>query len=101
MANRGKLRLDVDQLEVETFGTDAAASTRGTVRGHDPYDTASGDFAGCACDTRYNTCWGGCGPSQQATCPGQPGCQENETEYLTCSFSCGWEGGQAVLFPNC
>jgi hypothetical protein len=97
-----KLRLETDELRVETFATDEAARTRGTVHGHDPYDTATGDFAGCVCDTRYNTCWGGCGPSQPATCPGRPGCgTENETQYLTCMQSCGWEGGQAVDNPFC
>jgi len=102
MSNSRKLRLELDQLEVETFQTDRNAEQRGTVRGHDPYDTSTGDFRGCVCDSRENTCWGGCGPSQQGTCPGRPGCpNENETQYLTCFASCGWEGGQAVLFPNC
>jgi len=101
MATRRKLRLEMDQLEVETFPTGEELPSRGTVRGNDPYDTSTGDFRGCVCDTRENTCFGGCGPSQQFTCPGQPNCGNNETEYMTCMQSCGWDGGQAVLFPNC
>lgn len=102
MRLRRKLSLNVDELTVDTFETAVQNGARGTVHGQNPPDTATGDFAGCACDTRENTCWGGCGPSQPGTCPAQPGvCQEGETEYLTCFASCGWQGGQAVLLPNC
>ena len=102
MEKQRKLRLEMDQLSVETFDTSEAGRTgRGTVHAREPYDTSTGDFAGCPCDTRYNTCWGGCGPSQQRTCPKPGECEEGETMYMTCMQSCGWEGGQAVLFPNC
>lgn len=101
MANPRKLRLELDQLQVETFQPEQRTVGRGTVRGHDPYDTSTGDFAGCPCQTRENTCAGSCAPSCQFTCPGRAGCDDGETVYLTCPASCGWEGGQAVLFPNC
>ncbi|HET7228861.1 MAG TPA: hypothetical protein VFJ16_02530 [Longimicrobium sp.] len=101
MTTHHKLRLQLDQLEVETFRTDAVAVGRGTVRGHEPYDTSTGDYRGCACQTADNTCAGSCAPSCQFTCPGRPGCEDNDTNYLTCMMSCGWEGGQAVEFPNC
>ena len=101
MEKSRKLKLSIDDLEVETFGTEGVAGQRGTVRGHDPYDTSTGDFAGCACDSRENTCWGGCGPSQPHTCPKPGACEDNETGYMTCFASCVWVGGQAEISPFC
>jgi hypothetical protein len=101
MEMRRKLSLRIDELEVETFEVAEQEAGRGTVHGHDAPDTSTGDFAGCACDTRENTCWGGCGPSQPATCPKPYECQDNDTNYMTCFASCGWQGGQAVLLGNC
>jgi hypothetical protein len=99
MANPRKFHLDISELCVESFETADQAAARGTVRGHEPVDTATGDLRYCACDTFYNTCMGGCAPSQPATCPKPGECQDNETNYQTCFESCGWEGGQAVLRP--
>lgn len=96
-----KLSLELDALLVDTFATAETEADRGTVLGHEPADTASGDFRGCACDTRENTCWGGCAPSQPHTCPRPGACEEQDTWYMTCFGSCAWQGGQAVLLPNC
>lgn len=96
-----KLRLDVNELCVENFETGAHLGARGTVHGQEPPDTASGDIRGCVCDTYMNTCMGGCGPSQQYTCPKPYECQDNDTNYGTCMASCGWQGGEAVWLPNC
>lgn len=99
MRNLTKLRLHLDDLHVESFETAEVEAERGTVEGY--ADTATGDRRGCACDSQVNTCWGGCAPSQAYSCPGQPGCDDGETRYMTCMDSCGWQGGVAVLFPNC
>jgi hypothetical protein len=96
-----KLRLAIDELAVETFDTEEVSGQRGTVHAHDPPDTSTGDFHGCPCDTRYNTCWGGCGPTQPVTCPKPGQCEQGETAYLTCMQSCVWMGGQAGIDPLC
>jgi hypothetical protein len=102
MSKQRKIRLETDDLRVETFElAEAPLRLRGTVEGQNQPDTSTGDFISCPCDTRENTCFGSCAPSCQFSCPGRPGCDDNETVYLTCPESCGWVGGQAVLFPNC
>lgn len=100
--NRQKLRLRMDDLQVETFETARDAAERGTVRAHEEYDTATVYepayvHGGCACNTYDQTCQGTCAPSCAATCPGHPGCEEMETQYLTCGATCRWVGGQAQL----
>jgi len=56
-----KLRLEIDELEVESFDAGAAGETKGTVRGHITYlncntapDQTCGNFLTCAyphCET--------------------------------------------------
>jgi hypothetical protein len=106
MKNARKLHLEIDQLQVETFHTHTIAEGRGTVRGHDPVDSATvagmAPAGGCQCQSMYNTCVGSCGPSCENSCPGRPGCDsDNETNYMTCFQSCVWVGGQANINPFC
>lgn len=50
-----KIRLDLDALRVESFGVEAAARERGTVRAH---DAASGQSCTYACTVGELTCNG-------------------------------------------
>jgi hypothetical protein len=61
---RNKLRLNLDQLTVDSFDTSAAAQEKGTVFGEQ-----------C-------TCWTNC------TCPGCPTCDNTACGQHTCDASC-------------
>ena len=95
MTNQRKLRLDLQDLRVESFEPAAEdASRRGTVRGQEtPATDTALERGGCACQTHDNTCAGSCAVSCPGTCPGHAGCDE-DTYYITCSESCGYVGGQ-------
>jgi hypothetical protein len=58
-----KLRLRVDTLKVESFGTDRAEGGAGTVRGHKPACTC---YDSCLCPTAYYHC--GTGPHTIHSC---------------------------------
>jgi hypothetical protein len=62
-----KLRLDLDQLTVDTFDTSTTAKEKGTVFGEQ-----------CTCNTY-------CG---QNTCPGCPTCDNTACNQNTCFVSC-------------
>lgn len=80
-----KLKLMVDDLTVESFGTGPLEAVRGTVGGrNEPAYTASCDgtcVASCvSCvDTCQNTCWDSC----WGTC---------DTCYNTCGLGCTHPG---------
>jgi hypothetical protein len=86
MKNR-KLRLDLDQLAVESFAVAGADAARGTVHAHGPFPPAepASDYNGecqtyavsCngSCGSCVNSCWATC----QATC--------NSCVY-SCALSC-------------
>src|SRR5262245_11167920 len=78
-----KIRLNLDDLAVESFGTADGKSTKaGTVRAHD----SGTDFDGCA--SYYSNC---------ATC--QEGCPQ---DTLTCFGSCRMTGGlNPCIDPDC
>jgi hypothetical protein len=73
-----KLRLDLDELAVESFEMDSAAGARGTVRGHDLLaDAMIADctkFQSCFCHTAYAVCGTGrvtiysCQPTSPLIC---------------------------------
>jgi hypothetical protein len=65
-----KLKLNVDALRVESFGTDGAEAVRGTVGGHnEPAFTASCDGS-CVntCVSCVNTCLNTCQNSCNGSC---------------------------------
>lgn len=77
MSHDRKLRLDVQDLQVESFdSTERAAARRGTVRANEftPFDTCAASCNG----TCYHTCAGG-------VCP-----PLGETEDPTCAYTCYW-----------
>lgn len=94
-----KLRLQMDDLRVETFETARDPMERGTVRAHEP-DTSTGDWPQCQCGTaHYNTC-GTCAPTFAQTCPPRPECgTTNETNYVTCGDpTCYWDPNGAAVY---
>jgi hypothetical protein len=94
MADTRKLRLEIDQLQVESFDTHGVGEGRGTVHGHVPPDdtfTVNGLLGPCTCQSVVNTCQGSCNPSVcHHTCVG---C----TIDLTCFQSCVWIDGMAGI----
>ena len=104
MANQAKLRLSLDELQVESFDVGDGVGA-GTVHGHDPFggmvlyeyesppvscggscDTCPGHVT-CTCPA---TCPNTCQPSCYGTCP--PPCPvpsgEPWTYECTCNFTC-------------
>jgi hypothetical protein len=78
--NGVKLRLEMDELEVESFEMHGVSPSRGTVKGH---------------ATQYGTCQRSC----VQTCGGptcEPPCEYDPTYYVTCVESCGWTDGVNV-----
>jgi hypothetical protein len=79
-----KLTLNLDELAVESFDTQAVGAERGTVRGHEDTDAVS-CFGSCAPATKC-----GCVPPSitlmptDANCPSQAGC----TGGVICTFEC-------------
>lgn len=61
----GKLRLELDDLTVESFDTGDEQRRRGTVQGHDTVETewCTGypDCLSKRCQTPNDTCYGTCG----------------------------------------
>lgn len=61
----GKLRLELDDLTVESFETGDEQRRRGTVQGHDTVETewCTGypDCLSKRCQTPNDTCYGTCG----------------------------------------
>lgn len=82
-----KLKLDLDELVVESFDTHAAASGRGTVQGQAQYtDPRICETNGCPIQTVavtacVATCWG------QYTCDGYFTCAYGDLEN-TCANTC-------------
>ena len=65
-----KLRLNIDELRVETFTTDEATDGRGTVRGHEgsqPHNCFSGEWSCIPEASCGETCPLSCNPSCLAT----------------------------------
>jgi len=100
-----KLRLDLEQLQVESFATDPREREGGTVRGNAELGNLAGDVAnpgtlqqtcmidfckdswmsGCltCADTCYNTC-----PNSCNTCLGQETCYGAATCITLCLRTC-------------
>jgi hypothetical protein len=95
-----KLKLQLDDLAVESFGTLEGGSWRGTVQGF------------------YTVIAQGCDPNSVGnTCGGDSTCEQHDTcAYETCGFDCGsarcgnsdfglsdcgWSGCDQCTFSNC
>jgi hypothetical protein len=84
-----KLKLDLDQLTVETFDTvPPDGAQRGTVQGfshvcHTLLETCDTCDPSCAsCISCYGTCYNTCGPSCYGTCATcQTGCEQESCVY--------------------
>ena len=67
-----KRKLDLDELEVESFATQTVSGFGGTVQGQMTGPT------GCdpdTCDTcRFNTCWDSCNPDDTCALSCNPSC---------------------------
>lgn len=81
-----KLKLEIEELVVETFTTDGPPQERGTVEGQQrPTLYVSCNWTACPLD---------CGTGFETECCNSPA----ETCDYTCTFSC-WDGCTEV--PNC
>jgi hypothetical protein len=95
--NNRKLRLDLQDLEVESFDAVASADAkRGTVLAR--ADTATGLGYNCPCETRADSCYASCHGTCGNTCRGVTACSDvAETEDATC-MSCYWDQGAAFYY---
>jgi len=82
-----KLKLQLDELQVESFQTARGHATRGTVQGNAPPTSMCTDYIDCTwdfgCETQVASCNGSCGNTCDATCGS---C--NGTCYGSCYGSC-------------
>jgi hypothetical protein len=71
-----KLKLQLEQLRVDSFSTDAAGAAEGTVHGHTGPGTCATCIAYTACAgvTCYQTCMSCAGPSCDNVCPSAANC---------------------------
>ncbi|HSU14151.1 hypothetical protein [Longimicrobium sp.] len=78
-----KLRLQIDELSVESFPTAAKAEEAGTVRG---FDSTTGNQIICECTDEGGACGGsaGCGSYGCGTFGCSGGCGGG-TNYATCA----------------
>jgi hypothetical protein len=82
-----KIRLDVDELRVQSFATAEGDAKRGTVHAHDaPTDQVECPTCNAAWDTCWDTCAGSCGGSCDC---GSGDCSNNCATY-DCSGTCYW-----------
>jgi hypothetical protein len=79
-----KMRLNFDELQVQSFATSGADARRGTVRAHD----APTDQVECpTVDPVWDSCWASCGGS--CDCGGSGDCS-NYCGSNDCSGTCEW-----------
>lgn len=99
-----KVRLDLDELEVQSFVTTGAdPQPRGTVHGNEQCSCQC-----CPTDPALNTCWNSCADTCWATCAGDTcwgscggscDCGSNDCGSGDCSgYGCGSE---SFLASNC
>jgi hypothetical protein len=90
-----KVRLSVDELQVQSFATTGAnALPRGTVRGH---DAPSDQFACPTADVNWDTCWDTCACHSE----GNTGdctviCESDACSAQDCTFTCDWDWSWVV-----
>lgn len=100
-----KIRLDLDALSVESFSTDAAPASSGTVHGHSPIEqTFVSDVTGCDQDTcaRYcsgnTTCYASCDGSCAQTCGGSCG---GTCAQASACYPCGQSDLGSCFWQDC
>jgi hypothetical protein len=83
-----KMKLNLEQLAVDSFDTSAAAEKRGTVFGEQC--TCHTNCTCPGCPTCYESCNGTCGDSCNGTCAGQYTCDAScdSCYYTQCAQSC-------------
>lgn len=86
-----KLRLQLDDLRIDSFDTTAPQKAKGTVFGEQCTCYTNCTCPGCP--TCYQSCNGSCDASCNgscgATCDGTCGATCEDTCYNTCAVSCG------------
>src|SRR5206468_6458154 len=95
MPTSRKLRLDLQDLQVESFDSDSrTAANRGTVQGNEEtsYNTCETNTCGfetCAADTcMAGTCAASCNGTCFNTCAGGACPAGGETEDPSCAYTC-------------
>jgi hypothetical protein len=71
----GKLKLDLESVQVESFEVSPERMGTSTVKGYAMDAAGPSDYASCptaGCGTCYETCWNTC----EASCPGTSGATE-------------------------
>jgi hypothetical protein len=105
MSKPRKLRLDLQDLRVESFDpTVRAAGSRGTVFGrNETQQTNCYTFYDGCNYTPGGTCYQSCVDTCYGTCPGVGGCEPYEpTQEPTClGATCYWVLGAAYYDGNC
>jgi len=86
-----KLKLDLDQLAVDSFGTEAPERKSGTIFGEQCTCYTQCTCPGCpTCDA---TCNGSCGATCNASC--------NGTCDYSCGGTCGYDCGGTINDATC
>jgi hypothetical protein len=83
-----KMKLNLEQLAVDSFDTSTALEKRGTVFGEQCTCPTNCTCPGCP--TCYESCNGTCGDSCHGTCAGQWSCDPtcDSCYYTQCAQSC-------------
>ena len=104
---RSKLKLNLDQLTVDSFNTSGAEKPKGTVFGEQCTCYTNCTCPGCpTCDASCNgTCDASCNGTCDASCNGTCNCASGNTCDLSCGATdCGWGytcGNCTALQTNC
>ena len=83
----GKLKLNLDQLTVDSFDTSATAQKRGTVVGEEQCTCPSACDTACTCPGCDTCDWSEC---NQQSCAGS--CAGSTCDYYTQCYPCGTRG---------
>ena len=96
MSHLRKLRLDMQDLRVESFEPRARVADRGTVVGHNLTQQINCYTYYYGCDYSNETCYGSC-PATGCGCEPVP-----ETQEPTClGATCHWVGGLPYYEGQC
>lgn len=73
-----KLKLNLDDLKVQSFETAPQEAAAGTVQGHEM--------------TEHTRCWGLCGGATDGIC--------NSQECFTADYACTWDPAELTCYTN-
>ena len=103
-----KLKLQLEDLMIDSFDTTAAKKERGTVFGEQcTCWTYCGQNTCPGCPTCNNSCGGSCEYSCNGTCPDTCGascwgtCEAQDTCWFTCAASCQGSCGPDTCYYTC